>query len=81
MNNRRMTALLLSFALLGACARGENASNASADSTARNLTLAPAESSAAMRDMPATAPATNPARIRPALGPAERFFSCPSDEI
>jgi len=61
MTMRQTTALLLSAALLGACAKGENASNASADSTARNLTLAPADSSAAMRDMPATPPATPPA--------------------
>ena len=60
MTMRQTTALLLSVALLGACAKGENASNASADSTARNLTLAPAESSAAMRDMPATPPPTPP---------------------
>lgn len=58
MTTQRMTALLLCLALAGACTRGggENASNASADSTARNLTLAPADSSAAMRDMPATPP-------------------------
>jgi hypothetical protein len=43
--------------LLGACAKGENAGNTPADSTARNLTLAPAESSTTMRDMPATPPA------------------------
>ena len=60
MTMRQTTALLLSVALLGACAKGENASNASADSTARNLTLAPADSSAAMRDMPATPPVTPP---------------------
>ena len=60
MTMRQTTALLLSAALLGACAKGENASNASADSTARNLTLAPADSSAAMRDMPATPPVTPP---------------------
>ncbi len=56
MTMQRMTALVLSLALAGACTRGENAANASADSTARNLTLAPADSSAAMRDMPATPP-------------------------
>ena len=56
MTTQRMTALLATLALLSACTRGENASNA-ADSTARNLTLAPAESTAAMRDMPATPPA------------------------
>ncbi len=52
---RQTTALLLSVALLGACAKGENANKASADSTARNLTLAPADSSAALHDVPATA--------------------------
>jgi hypothetical protein len=70
MTMRQTTALLLSLALLGACAKGENAGNASADSTARNLTLAPAESTAAMRDMPATPPPTPPATApvtRPAV--------------
>jgi len=61
MSMRQTTTLLLSVALLGACAKGENASNASADSTARNLTLAPADSSATMRDAPATPPAAPPA--------------------
>jgi len=60
MTMRQTTALLLSLGLLGACAKGENANTASADSTARNLTLAPAESSAAMRDAPATPPPTPP---------------------
>jgi hypothetical protein len=70
MTMRQTTAALLSLVLLGACAKGENASNASADSTARNLTLAPAESSAAMRDMPATPPPAPPATApvsRPAV--------------
>jgi hypothetical protein len=72
MTMRQTTALLLSLGLLGACAKGENASNASADSTARNLTLAPADSSAAMRDAPATPPAaatqtTTPPPSRPAV--------------
>ncbi len=61
MSMRQTTTLLLSVALLGACVKGENASNASADSTARNLTLAPADSSATMRDAPATPPAAPPA--------------------
>ncbi len=71
MNMRQTTALLLSVALLGACAKGggENASNASADSTARNLTLAPADSSAAMRDMPATPPVTAPVSRPPVERP------------
>jgi hypothetical protein len=69
MTMRQTAALLLSLSLLGACAKGENASNASADSTARNLTLAPAESSAAMRDMPATPPPA-PAATAPVTRPA-----------
>ena len=73
MTMRQTTALLLSAALLGACAKGENASNASADSTARNLTLAPADSSAAMRDMPTTPPPTTPPAVAPpATRPVER---------
>ena len=72
MTMRQITALLLSAALLGACAKGENASNASADSTARNLTLAPADSSAAMRDMPATPPAMPPATAPVTRPPATR---------
>src|SRR5436853_4281501 len=46
-------------AALMACMRGEQASR-SADSTARNLTLAPTESTAAIRDVPA--PAAEPAK-------------------
>jgi len=69
MTMRQTTALLLSLSLLGACAKGENAGNASADSTARNLTLAPAESTAAMRDMPATPPPA-PAATAPVTRPA-----------
>ena len=72
MTMRQTTALLLSLVALGACAQGENAGTASADSTARNLTLAPADSSAALRDVaapppapPATAPVTRPAVERP----------------
>jgi hypothetical protein len=72
MNMRQTTALVLSVVLLGACAQGENASNASADSTARNLTLAPAESSAAMRDMPATPPPAPPVTAPVTRPPVER---------
>jgi len=75
MTMRQTTALLLSAALLGACVKGDNANTASADSTARNLTLAPAESSAAMKDMPATPAATPPAVTAPttaATRPVER---------
>jgi hypothetical protein len=45
----------VSVALLLGCMKGERA-NQSADSTARNLTLAPTESTAAMRDVPAPTP-------------------------
>jgi hypothetical protein len=45
-----------------ACAKGEQTSQ-SADSTARNLTLAPTESTAAMKDVPS--PANQPAKAAP----------------
>jgi len=47
----RLSTALSLVAALG-CAKGEQA-NQSADSTARNLTLAPTESTAAMKDVPA----------------------------
>lgn len=86
MTMRQTTALLLSLALLGACAKGDDASNASADSTARNLTLAPADSSAAMRDMaatpppapPGTAPVTRPAVERPRPPAAPTTLTLPA---
>jgi len=83
MNATRNTALLLSLAVLGACAKGENAGNASADSTARNLTLAPADSSATMRDMPATPPATAPATTPagPATAPAAAPVAAPPSAV
>jgi hypothetical protein len=45
---------LATIALLGvsACQKGNEQANQSSDSTARNLTLAPAESTSAMRDVP-----------------------------
>ncbi len=65
---------------LGACQKGQDQSQAS-DSTARNLTLAPTDSTAAMRDMPEhqtnppaaapqTAPRTRPPATRPPAPPA-----------
>jgi outer membrane protein with glycine zipper len=51
--------VVMAGAALAACAQGEQRSQ-SADSTARNLTLAPTESTAALKDVPA--PATEPAR-------------------
>ena len=56
-----LVAGLATVALL-ACAKGEQTSQ-SPDSTARNLTLAPTESTAAMKDVPA--PANQPAKAAP----------------
>ena len=59
----------LGAALLLACAQGEQAGQT--DSTARDLTLAPTESTAATGDVPATSPqpANPPAQTRPAAPP------------
>ena len=59
----RLSAALSLAALLG-CAKTDQA-NQSADSTARNLTLAPTESTAAMRDVPASPVPTPPERKQP----------------
>src|SRR5256884_6753473 len=56
-----LVAALAGIALI-ACVEGEQTSR-SADSTARNLTLAPTESTAAMKDVPAAA--TEPAKAAP----------------
>src|SRR6266516_389897 len=85
-NAMRGTIALLATFLL-ACAKGEQ-SNAAADSTARNLTLAPSETSVARHDVPAPepapvetkkapAPVTRPpaARPKPATPPAPRIYT------
>lgn len=46
---------------VAACAKGDKSAQQPADSTARNLTLAPTDSSAAMHDVPANPPAATPA--------------------
>src|SRR5438477_5834012 len=53
---------VLTAVALAACVKSDQA-NQSADSTARNLTLAPTESTAAIKDVPA--PATEPAKVAP----------------
>ena len=53
---------VLAAVALTACVKSDQA-NQTADSTARNLTLAPTESTAAMKDVPA--PATQPAKVAP----------------
>src|SRR5213080_230757 len=60
-NHGSLFAALAGVAFL-ACVKGEQTSR-SADSTARNLTLAPTESTAAMKDVPAAA--TEPAKAAP----------------
>src|SRR5881296_690863 len=59
-NWMRLAAALATAALLG-CVKGETSQ--SSDSTARNLTLAPAESTAALKDVPARA--AEPAKAAP----------------
>ncbi len=54
--------VVLAGAALAACVQGEQQSQ-SADSTARNLTLAPTESTAALKDVPARA--TEAAKLAP----------------
>src|SRR5437016_8428493 len=56
-----LIAVLTAVALAG-CVKSDQA-NQTADSTARNLTLAPTESTAAIKDVPA--PATEPAKVAP----------------
>jgi len=53
---------VLTAVALAACVKSDQA-NQTADSTARNLTLAPTESTAAIKDVPA--PATEPAKVAP----------------
>lgn len=60
---------LASLAVLGGACGGERDSSQSADTTARDLTLAPAESLAQMRDVPATPPAPPAARPAPRTPP------------
>lgn len=64
MNRLAMIAMTAVFGL-AACQKGQDQSQAS-DSTARDLTLAPTESTAAMRDVPdRTAPPAAPPRTQP----------------
>jgi hypothetical protein len=60
--NRLLPVAALATAALLACVKGEQTSQTT-DSTARNLTLAPTDSTAAMKDVPA--PATEAAKTAP----------------
>jgi type IV secretory pathway VirB10-like protein len=66
--------LALGLMAWGACAKGERSAQPSADSAARNLTLAPSDSSAPLHDMPAEPPrpATQPASPPPSRPPAAK---------
>src|SRR2546425_1962642 len=79
MKKVHITVLTLALAL--ACAKGEQ-SKAATDSTARNLTLAPSETSAARHDVPAgePTPAARPpvARPKPVTPPAPTMYTAPA---
>jgi len=62
--------LVLAVLAASACAKGDKAAQQPADSTARNLTLAPTESSAALHDVPA--PTAQPPAATPATPPPSR---------
>jgi hypothetical protein len=67
----RPLGVALCLLVAGACAKGDKTAQQSADSVARNLTLAPSDSSAALHDVPAATqpptqpPAATPPRSRP----------------
>jgi hypothetical protein len=63
-------AIALGMAALPACSKGDQAGQPSADSTARDLTLAPTDSSAALQDV--AAPTTQPEPTRTPPPPPSR---------
>lgn len=58
--------LAIGLAAVAACAKSDKTADQRADSAARNLTLAPAESTAAMQDVPAPTAQPTPPPSRPA---------------
>src|SRR5436190_4377794 len=73
LHSSHLIVVLTAVALAG-CVKSDQA-NQTADSTARNLTLAPTESTAAIKDVPA--PATEPAKVAP-KPPAPRKPAAPT---
>jgi hypothetical protein len=74
-------ALAVAVVAAAACAKGDNAAQQPADSTARNLTLAPTDSSAALHDVPAPTaqpPVTPPASPPPSRPPAPKPKPAPA---
>src|SRR2546422_1173172 len=80
MKKVHITVMTLALAL--ACAKGEQSKAAATDSTARNLTLAPSETSAARHDVPVRepTPAARPpvARPKPVTPPAPTMYTAPA---
>jgi hypothetical protein len=70
LHGSRLAVALVAVGLM-ACTKGEQA-NQSADSTARNLTLAPTESTAAMKDVPVREPAAPAPEKKVAKPPAPK---------
>lgn len=73
--------LVVAVVAAAACTKGDNAAQQPADSTARNLTLAPSDSSAALHDVPAPTaqpPATPPASPPPSRPPAPKPKPAPA---
>jgi hypothetical protein len=73
--------LAVGLVALGACAKGERPAQQSADSAARNLTLAPSDSSAPLHDVPVTPPpppAAVPASPPPSRPPAPKPKPAPA---
>ena len=73
LHSSHLIVVMTAVALAG-CVKSDQA-NQTADSTARNLTLAPTESTAAIKDVPA--PATEPAKVAP-KPPAPRKPAAPT---
>jgi hypothetical protein len=63
-------ALALGVAVVAGCTKGDKTAQQSADSTARNLTLAPSDTQATLQDVPAASPPAQAAP--PAATPAPR---------
>jgi hypothetical protein len=73
----RFVAALVGLAVIGACAKEQQAGQ-SADSTARNLTLAPADSTGVLRDVPVPPSAAQPQATAPRTPPTPPKSAAPA---
>jgi len=75
--------LLLGLAAAGACSKGDQAAQLSADSAARNLTLPPTDSSTALNDAPAPSatPVSQPTTPPPSRPPAPKPKPTPAAPV